>query len=78
MLKQMQETQEMRIQSLVWGDPLEEGRETHSGILAWRMDSEHWQAIVCGVAKSQTRLSTHPQWLVWPCRGLDEHLLDDM
>ena len=48
----MQETQEMRIQSLVWGDPLEEGRETHSGILAWRMDSEHWQAIVCGVAES--------------------------
>ena len=33
----MQETQEMRIQSLGWKDPLEEGMATHSSILAWRI-----------------------------------------
>ena len=29
--------QETWVQSLVWGDPLEEGRATHSSILAWRI-----------------------------------------
>ena len=29
-----QETQEIQIQSLSWEDPLEEGMETHSSILA--------------------------------------------
>ena len=33
----MQETQEMRVQSLSWEDPLEKGMETHSSILAWRI-----------------------------------------
>ena len=32
----MQETQEMEVRSLGWGDPLEEGVATHSRILAWR------------------------------------------
>ena len=27
----------MRVQSLVWEDPLEEGMATHSEILAWRI-----------------------------------------
>ena len=34
---------------------------THSSILAWRIpcvDRGAWQATVCGVAKSQTQLST--------------------
>ena len=31
----MQETQELRIQSLGWDDPLEEGMATHSSTLAW-------------------------------------------
>ena len=37
----MQETSETQGQSLGWEDPLEEGMETHSSILAWRipMDS---------------------------------------
>ena len=30
-----QETQEMQVQSLGWEDPLEEGMEIHSNILAW-------------------------------------------
>ena len=31
----LQEAQEMWVQSLGWEDPLEEGVETHSSILAW-------------------------------------------
>ena len=31
----MQETKEMRVQSLGQEDPLEEAMATHSGILAW-------------------------------------------
>ena len=39
--------------------PLEEGMETHSSVLSWRiaMDRGAWQAIVHGVTKSQRRLS---------------------
>ena len=33
----MQEMQEMRVQSLGWGDPLEEEMATHSNILAWKI-----------------------------------------
>ena len=33
----MQETQEIRVQSLGWEDPLEEGLATHSSIFAWRI-----------------------------------------
>ena len=33
----MQETQEMKVQSLGREDPLEEGMATHSSILAWRI-----------------------------------------
>ena len=53
-----------------WEDPLEEGKATHSSILAWRipMDRGAWQPIVHGSAKSQTQLSdkshTHIQSLV--------------
>ena len=47
------------VQSLGWEDPLEEGVETYSSILVWRipMDRGAWWARVHGVAKSQTRLS---------------------
>ena len=33
----MQEPQEMRVQSLGWENPLEEGMATHYSILAWRI-----------------------------------------
>ena len=33
----MQEMQETQVQSLGWGDPLEEGMSTHSNILAWKI-----------------------------------------
>ena len=32
----IQETQETRVRSLGWEEPLEEGMATHSSILAWR------------------------------------------
>ena len=49
------------VQSLGWEDPLEEGMETHSSFLAWRipMDRGAWQATVHGVTKSETSLKQH-------------------
>ena len=43
----------MQVQSLSWEDPLEEGKATHSNILAWRIPwtEEPGQAIVHRVAK---------------------------
>ena len=53
----------MQVQSLSWEDPLEEGKATHSSILAWSIPwTGAWWATVHGVAKSWTRLkqlSTH-------------------
>jgi len=36
-LPAIQEMQETGVQSLDWEDPLEEGMDTHSSILAWRI-----------------------------------------
>ena len=49
----------MRVGYLGEEDPLEEGMESHSSILAWRIPKNRgaWRATVHGVAKSQTRLS---------------------
>ena len=49
-------TQETRVQSLGWEDPLEKEMATHSSILAWRipMDRGDLQAIVHEVASSWT------------------------
>ena len=54
----------MRVRSLGWEDPLEEGMAMHPSILAWRilMDRGAWWATVHRVSKSQTqlkRLSMH-------------------
>ena len=59
MVKNPPAMQETWVRSLGWEDPLEEGMATHSSILAWRIprDGGDWQATVCGVAKSWTRLS---------------------
>ena len=53
----MQETEEMS-PSLGQEDPLEEGLETHSSILAWRipMNRGAQQGKVHGITQSQTRL----------------------
>ena len=47
------------IQPLGWEDPLEEGMETHSSILAWKipMDRRAWQVRVHGVSNTLTQLS---------------------
>ena len=73
----MQEMQETQVQSPGQEDPLEEEMATHSSILAWKasMDRGVWQAIVHGVAKSQTQLNVHAfsqLILVWPCSGRDK------
>ena len=60
----------MRVWSLSWEDPLEEGMVTHSSISAWRipMDKGSWWAtVVHWVAKSRTwlkRLSTHARRII--------------
>ena len=57
MVKNLPAVQETQLRSLGWEDSLEKEMTTHSGILAWRIPwTEAWQAIVHGVAKSQTRL----------------------
>ena len=55
-VKNSPEMQKTQVQSLSWEDPLEEGKATHSIILAWRipMDRGAWQATVHGLTKSQT------------------------
>ena len=42
--------QETSVQSLGWEDPPEEGKATHSSILAWRIP----RTTVHGIAKSWT------------------------
>ena len=58
MVKNLPAKQETWVQSLGQEDPLQEGMATHSSMLAWRIpiDRGAWQAIVPGVAKSQTQL----------------------
>ena len=55
-VKNLPDMWETKVRSLDWEDPLENGMATDSSILAWRipMDRGAWQAIVNGVAKSQT------------------------
>ena len=60
MVKNLPAMWDTRVQSLVWEDPLEKGKATHSSILAWTKivkDKEAWHAAVLGVAGSRTRLS---------------------
>ena len=59
--------QETWVQSLHQEDPLEKGIATHSIILSWRknlMDRGAEWATDHGIAKNQTRLSTHALNLV--------------
>ena len=55
----------MQVRSLNGDDALEEEIATHSSILAWRTP---WtEELGHGVAKSQTRLSTHPHTFIYIC-----------
>ena len=51
MVKNLPAMWETWVQSLGWEDTLEEGKATHSSILAWRisMDRGAWQATDHGV-----------------------------
>jgi len=54
----IQETQETKVRSLSWEDPLEKGMATHSSILAWRISQRvAWWAIVRGITNSWAQLS---------------------
>ncbi|KAB0374127.1 hypothetical protein FD755_014383 [Muntiacus reevesi] len=59
--------QETWVQSLSWEDLPEEGKVTHSSVLAWRipMDRGAWWTTVHGVARSRTRLSDKGQHSIW-------------
>ena len=56
-VKNLPAVQETWFPYLGWEDSLEEGKATHSSILAWRIpkDRADWQATVHGVAKCRTR-----------------------
>ena len=58
-VKNLPAMRETWVQSLGWKETLEEGKATHSSILAWRipMDRGAWRATVHSVAKSWTQLS---------------------
>ena len=58
MVKNPPAMQETWVPLLDLEDPLEKEMATHSSILAWRIPwAEEPHGLVCGVAKSQTRLS---------------------
>ena len=73
LVKNLPAVWETWVQSLGWEDPLEEGMETHSSILAWRipMDREAWKVSVHGVSQSGTRLSNEAQHIhTWKTESL--------
>ena len=56
MVKNWTTVRETWIQPMGWEDPLEEGKATHSSILAWRIpvDRGAWWTTIYGVPKSWT------------------------
>ena len=57
LVKTLPAVQETWVQSLGREDPLEKGMATHSSIFAWRIPWTEESGWLCGVTKSQTRLS---------------------
>ena len=73
LVKNLPEVQETWVQSLGWEDPLENGKATHSSILAWRIQGPYspWH---CKESDTTERLSLHylaficpPFLLLWNC-----------
>ena len=67
----MQETQEMRVQSLALEGPLEEGMVIHSSILAWRIPwtKEPGRLLSIGSDMTEVTEHTHTHWLSEPGAG---------
>ena len=51
LVKNLPEMQKTWVQSLGWEDPLEKGKATHSGILAWRIP---WTVYSMGSQRDTT------------------------
>ena len=64
-LPAMQETQVMRVWSLVWEDPLEKGTATHSSILAWRIP---WTEEPGGLQSMGSQRVGH-DWATFTCHA---------
>ena len=56
MINNLPAMQDTQVRSLIWKDPLEKGRVTHSSILAWRIPwtEESYGLQSHGVSKSYT------------------------
>ena len=51
----MQEPQEMRVRSLGWENPLEEGMATHSSIIAWEIPQTEESGGLQSIASQKNR-----------------------
>ena len=59
----MQETQEMKVQSLGREDPLEEERATHSSILSWRIPwTEEPGRLQSLCSNTDANTDDHTEW----------------
>ena len=65
----MQETWEMRLQSLGQEDSLEEGMATHSSILAWRIP---WVEEPGRLYSPQGHKRVRRDWSDLACKGVSE------
>ena len=80
LVKNLSAMQETLVQSLGWGDPLEEGMATHSSILC--LKNPHWQMSLTGYCpwghkESDTtkQLSVHTQWSLVQGWGLTPSMM---
>ena len=63
MVKNLPATQETRVRSLGWEDPLEKGMAIHSSILAWRIP---WTEELAGHSSWGRKESDTTEWLTLP------------
>ena len=55
MVKNPSAMRENWVQSLGWEDPLEEGRATHSSILAWRIPIDRGACVLQSMGSQRVR-----------------------
>ena len=61
----MQETREMRVQSLGWEDPLEKEMATHSSIIAWKIPGTEEPGGLQFMGLQRVRHDWAHTWLSW-------------